>query len=212
MEYSYIVWDFNGTLLNDVKIGIESINCLLSRRNLPTLENVEAYRKVFGFPIIDYYRRVGLPVEEEGYPALAIEWVEEYKSRHPELQEGALELLTRFRDAGIPQVLLSATERNMLLGQLEDFGIREFFEEVLGLDNIHAESKLEIARNWRKTHCKANLLYIGDTEHDLQTATVLGADCILVANGHENKESLLRYGVPVVDSLRDILPVLTGEF
>lgn len=208
-QYAYVVWDFNGTLLNDVMTGIESINCLLRRRNLPTVDSVEQYRQVFGFPIIDYYRRLGLPVEEEGYPALAVEWVEEYLSRTPRLYDGVTKILTKIRDVGIPQIILSATELDMLRGQLKSLGIAEYFDEVLGLDNIHAESKLEIAREWRARIGDGKVLYFGDTGHDVQAAEALGAECILVAQGHESKEKLLQYGVPVVDSLWDLHEFLT---
>jgi len=38
---------------------IQSANALLERYDLPRLGSVEAYRALFGFPIIDYYRRLG---------------------------------------------------------------------------------------------------------------------------------------------------------
>ena len=57
MKYSHIIWDFNGTILDDVSIGIEAINMLLLRRGLKTIDSVDEYRRIFGFPIKDYYRR-----------------------------------------------------------------------------------------------------------------------------------------------------------
>ena len=54
MKYSHVLWDFNGTLLDDVGIGMDSINALLRPRKIPTLDSREAYRKVFRFPIEEY--------------------------------------------------------------------------------------------------------------------------------------------------------------
>ncbi|HBL83341.1 MAG: hypothetical protein A2Y17_05365 [Clostridiales bacterium GWF2_38_85] len=53
MKYTHIIWDFNGTILNDVDAGIKSINTLLARRQLPLLESVDAYKNIFTFPILD---------------------------------------------------------------------------------------------------------------------------------------------------------------
>ena len=59
MKYTNIIWDWNGTLLNDTELSIKCINTLLKRRSLPLL-SAEQYREVFGFPIREYYQRIGL--------------------------------------------------------------------------------------------------------------------------------------------------------
>ena len=57
MKYKNVVWDWNGTLLNDVKVGVNTLNDMLGRRGLPLL-SVEDYKEKFGFPVIDFYDRV----------------------------------------------------------------------------------------------------------------------------------------------------------
>ena len=52
-----VIWDFNGTLVDDVSLAVRSINVELGRRGLP-LVTVDSYRKVFGFPMADYYVRL----------------------------------------------------------------------------------------------------------------------------------------------------------
>ena len=75
-RYTHIIWDFNGTILDDVQLGIRCVNTMLSKRGLPVLPDVEAYRQVFGFPIEAYYRRLGFDFEKEDYhTVLAPEWV-----------------------------------------------------------------------------------------------------------------------------------------
>ena len=51
-----IVWDWNGTLLNDVNLCFECINRLLVSKNLDPLINLSAYRDIFEFPIQNYYK------------------------------------------------------------------------------------------------------------------------------------------------------------
>ena len=53
MKYKNVVWDWNGTLLNDVKVGVNTLNDMLGRRGLPLL-SVEDYKEKFGFPVKQY--------------------------------------------------------------------------------------------------------------------------------------------------------------
>jgi phosphoglycolate phosphatase len=192
MKYTHIIWDFNGTLFNDVDAGIKAVNEMLSQRGLPTLDSKDDYRKVFKFPIIDYYKDLGFDFEKEPYEVLAPIWVDLYNkySKESTLQPEAQNALEYFKALEIPQVLLSATEREMLMGQTDSLNISGYFEEILGLDNIHAYSKEEIAKRWRAEHPSANPLVIGDTEHDAAVARAIGADCFLVANGHGERARL----------------------
>lgn len=209
--YSCIIWDFNGTILDDVGIGIESINSLLSARGLPIIECRADYQKLFRFPIVEYYADLGLDVKE--YDALAVEWVEQYLSRldGAPLHAQIVSVLDWVRSQGITQVILSATEQRQLLGQVKALGIVEYFESVLGLDNIHAASKVEMALRWKNEAERGNLLLIGDTDHDLQTARALGADCVLVSYGHQSRKALERLGVPVFDSAQELIPHISAQ-
>ncbi|MBO5883248.1 MAG: HAD hydrolase-like protein [Clostridia bacterium] len=191
MDIKYCIWDFNGTLLDDVEIGIISVNQLLQERDLPTLSCKEDYYKVFGFPIIDYYRRLGFDFEKEPYEKIAPLWVALYLEnvKRAGLFSDVEETLKKIKRCGIRQIIISATEQNMLNEQLKSLGIDGFFDDALGLDNIHAGSKLDIAKEWRKKHC-GKAIFIGDTDHDAETAKLLGAECYLVARGHQSREYL----------------------
>ncbi len=199
----YCIWDFNGTILDDVRTGIDSVNHLLAARGLPLIESEDDYRAVFRFPIQGYYRRLGFDFEAEPYEVIAPLWVEQYLSRVAEapVHEGVVALLEAFRAHGVKQVILSATEQTMLRGQLEGLGLASYFEEILGLDNIHAASKLALAEAWRAAHPGATAIFLGDTDHDVETAAAMGAECFLIARGHQSAEYLRSTGVPVYDSL-----------
>ena len=210
MKYTHIIWDFNGTLFADIDAGIVSVNTMLKERSLPEIPSVEAYREVFRFPVIDYYRDVGFDFETEPFDVLAPIWIELYNknSANAPLQEYAKETLEEFKRLGIPQLLLSATEINMLKGQLKTLGITAYFDEIMGLDNIHANSKKAIALDWAEKNPNARPLFIGDSLHDAEVASAVGADCVLVANGHQSRARLEPCGFPVYDSLGDMLRTL----
>ncbi len=184
--FTTILWDFNGTLLDDVATGMESVNPMLAARGLPVIPSREAYHTLFRFPIIDYYRLLGFDVEDGKYDVLASEWVERYNEnvKHASLYPGAAKLLGRIRSTGTPQVILSATERNMLEGQLASLGIRGYFDEVIGMDDIYAYSKTERGVRWMEARRPGRAVLIGDTPHDRDTARAMGIAFLPVAQGH----------------------------
>ncbi|NLK38742.1 MAG: HAD family hydrolase [Clostridiales bacterium] len=210
MKYTHIIWDFNGTLLNDVKIGIETVNHLLEKRRLKTLQSAEEYRKVFCFPVKEYYRKLGFDFESESYEVLAVEWVEQYLIREKDisLYPGAVEVLEKINDAGLEQVILSATESAMLNKQLRALNIDCYFSEILGLDNIYAHSKAEMAKEWAMNRKNLRALMVGDTVHDCEVAQYAGFDCILISHGHHSSDRLRLCGVPAISSLDEILNYL----
>ncbi|MBQ8140407.1 MAG: HAD family hydrolase [Clostridia bacterium] len=213
MIYTHIIWDFNGTLFDDVEAGILSVNKMLSDRGLKTISDKEAYRRVFKFPIIDYYKDIGFDFDAEPYEVLAPIWVELYNkySLDSRLHEGAAEMLEYFKREGVTQILLSATELNMLKGQIKYLGIERCFETVLGLGNIHAYSKRELAVEWRRKNPEARPLVIGDTEHDFDVARAIDAECVLVCNGHQSRDILEKYGCKLCDDLYNVMEWLKSK-
>lgn len=211
MKYTHVIWDFNGTVLDDVAIGIRAINTMLTQRGLVPIADVEQYRAVFDFPVKEYYRSLGLDVENEDFDTvLAPEWVRLYRAHdaNAPLYPAVASMTATLRAAGLSQSILSATERNMLHAQLEARGATGWFDEIWGNDSIHAYGKEGLAAAWRAAHPSARAVLIGDTTHDHAVARVIGADCILVAAGHHSAERLGACGVPVVDALTDCLPFL----
>ena len=210
MKYTHILWDFNGTIINDVETGIISLNTLLKRRNMPTIDSVEQYHSVFTFPITKYYENVGFDFSVEPYDKLAVEWVKENEIniRKARLCDGAKEALEFFKSKNIPQTVLSATEVNYLRGHIEHLGISDYFEEILGLDNIHAESKVKLGTDWIKRHPDAIPLMIGDTVHDAEVARNIGCDCVLCATGHQSLETISKAGVSTFRGLKGLIASL----
>lgn len=210
MRYSRVIWDFNGTLLDDVAVCIHSADTLLARYSLPPIATVERYHEVFGFPVIDYYRRVGFDFDRLDFKTVADEWVALYldEVERAPLRAGISKTVREITRRGLPQTVLSMTEQKMLLHQLDLVGMREAFDEVVGLDNVYASSKLALAAAWREEHPGEHPLYIGDTLHDAESAGIIGADCLLLTGGHESASSLASSGLPLLTSPQEILAYL----
>ncbi|HAH08028.1 MAG TPA: hypothetical protein DCM05_16130 [Elusimicrobia bacterium] len=210
-----VLWDFNGTLLDDAHLCLECLNELLRRRGRPGL-SFERYREVFDFPVVDFYERIGFDFSKESFEVPAQEWVELYHERvwtQARLHEGALDVLKALAAAGWTQGVLSAYQRGMLEKLLAHLGIRAFFDPVLGLDDHYAASKVELGRGWIASSGLApeSLVLVGDTLHDLETARAMGIRCVLVARGYQVKSRLLGKDVPVLDDIRQVAGELLGR-
>jgi phosphoglycolate phosphatase len=201
-----VVWDFNGTLIDDVSLAVRSINRMLSRRGLPAL-SMEAYRRVFGFPLAEYYRAIGFELAAETMGGLADEFHEGYLPGLFDcpLHEGVEELLRRIDCAAIPQFVLSAMEEESLSAALRRLGIEGLFAGVYGLNHRLADSKIERGRELldRFEIPPESSLLIGDTDHDADVAAALGMSVALVAKGHQNAERLRALG-PVFEEFADL--------
>lgn len=211
MKYTHVIWDFNGTILSDMQIGINATNRMLAARGLPTIRSLSHYRELFEFPVEKYYRRLGFDFEKEDYKTqLAPEWVALYNasSKEAPLFEGVRALTAALRAAGVRQSILSASERGMMCAQLREREALELFDEIWGTDSIHAYGKMALADAWRVAHADASAVLIGDTIHDFEVAQRMGVDCILVAAGHQSYERLCACGVPVVQDLAECAELL----
>jgi phosphoglycolate phosphatase len=203
-----IVWDWNGTLLNDQAICLESINVLLKNRALPQLTD-ELYREVFGFPVQDYYTRIGFDFEKEPFEVPAHEFIAEFSERLPQcpLHLDAERALSTFKYMGLKQVILSAMEQEKLTQSVANLNIEEYFEKITGLNHDYATSKSQLGIEMLaelKIKPKEALL-IGDTIHDFEVAQKLGCKCVLIAEGHQSLHRLKATGVPVFESLNQLL-------
>jgi phosphoglycolate phosphatase len=207
-KYSHVIWDWNGTLLNDAEWCVSVINTMLGKRGLKTFANIHEYHGVFSFPVIEYYRKIGFDFEREPFADLAVEYIDAYYKGNFDLHINAENVLRQIQNKGINQIILSASEINNLHSQITPFGIAQYFDEILGISDIYAGSKTEIALDFMRAAGIKRALLIGDTEHDFETAQVLGTDCVLIASGHQSRERLLTLGVPVLNEISEIMELL----
>lgn len=207
-EYTNVIWDWNGTLFNDVKWCFKILNTMLAKRGLRIIDNISEYKNIFCFPIIEYYIKAGFSFEKEPFDEIAKEFILLYHSKNSgncSLYTGAEEVLKVISNKHISQVILSASEIGNLLSQVNCFNIKGYFNDILGISNIYANSKIEIGLDYIKRNKAANAVLIGDTVHDYETAKAMGTDCILISAGHQSRESLLSCNVPVLNDITDVL-------
>ena len=206
-QYKHIIWDWNGTLLNDGWLFVDVMNSILRQRKMETI-TLEKYREIFGFPVKDYYIKLGFDLEKEPFEECGLEFIKEYENRRyeAELYPETSFLLTKLRAAGISHSILSAQHQNLLDDLVQFYNIRHHFIKIIGLNNHYAHSKIENGISWiKKLHLDSKkILMIGDTDHDFEAAKAMGIDCFLLSHGHNCFTRLKKTGARVFHSLNDI--------
>lgn len=213
---THVVWDWNGTLLDDLHCCVEVANRLLAEYGLPAIDGVRGYQAVFRFPIADYYADLGFDTSPGGnFVAAAHRYLELYgtASTRCGLHPGARESLAALHGAGVRQVVISASHHDNLLKQITPFGLDRWLDGAHGIEDIYAASKAGVARRWlEETGADpARVVFVGDSEHDFEIADALGARCVLFSRGHHARDHLARLGAPVVDDLAEVAVLATGE-
>ena len=208
MRYKHIIWDWNGTLLNDRWLCVEGINQALIKRGLNPISE-DQYRNIFTFPVKDYYKRLGFDFEKEPFEVAGDEFVDYYgKNFHKaKLQKGTRNLLRKIQSKSISQSILSAAMERYLLDWIKVHKLQNYFLEIVGIDNQYANGKIEegIKLINKLPYQKEDIAMIGDTNHDSDVAEELNIACILIDHGHVNNKRLKKTGRAVVSNLMDVI-------
>lgn len=206
MKYKNILWDWNGTILNDTPVAFEATNILLKKYRYPTI-TLEYYRDNVDTPIVNFYSKI-FDLKKHSMEMLDNEWCVLYNelSYKIGLHNGVENILDIFKNQNCKQVVLSAFRTDAILKYADKFGVEHYFENILGTDNIVMESKTLRGKKYMQENSFApeNTLYIGDTVHDYETAAALGTDCVLLSCGQQSPKLLHQCGATVCDSFEKL--------
>jgi phosphoglycolate phosphatase len=203
MDPKLLIWDWNGTIVDDTDLCLEIENELLRERGMREITKAW-YLTHFRFPVRAYYLEMGYTFREESFETVAGVFMDRYRARFSEcaLRRGVTDVLDAAKRRGITQTLLSVTRQDDLLKQARAFGTAGYFSEIIGQDDSLCVSKIDRAKAYmrRLGIAPEDALFIGDTDHDAETANAVGCPYVLLAGGHQSREVLLRCGAPVYDS------------
>ena len=202
----YLFLDFNGTVLNDVDLCLNLLNEMLVLKNHKPL-NLTQYKNVFTFPIIEYYKKAGFDFNGYTFKELADVFIVEYTRRNETeafIFDDFWYLIEELRKIGYKVVLCSASKKVLLVEQLKYFGILEAFDDVIGLDDHFAVSKLELAKQYIKERDidLLNSYFVGDTTHDAEVGAECGLNVVLINRGHQSNEVLNSTNKPILSSFK----------
>lgn len=211
MKYKHVIWDWNGTLLNDVQLGHRLLNYLQKLKGVKTASFVE-YRKMFTFPITEFYKRAGLFKDDKSFYKLADIWIKEYDEGVKEcfLHEEAEDVLENLMDKGVTHSILTASLESMALAQLKSYGIDKYFTAVTGKQDYYASGKSELIEKHLKKieYAPEEIIFVGDTLHDMEIANNIGCDHIIVENGHQDVKDLPDQDITTASNLSEVAAII----
>lgn len=207
MVVRVVCWDWNGTLLDDVDRCLGAMNHVLAAYGLATIADVEAYRASFGFPVADFYARQGITPAQFRDAADLYLRVLDSSARTAHLRPDARETMRLLDERGVRQVLASATLSDLLHEQLRPFELADRFEAVLSITDPYAASKHDVIAAWvdRAGVDPADMLMVGDTNHDRDIAHALGARFVHFGCGHQHLADAQADRIGELRSLLDLL-------
>ncbi|MBQ1388721.1 MAG: HAD family hydrolase [Clostridia bacterium] len=213
MKYNTIIWDYNGTIIDDAPISVEAENIVMSSYGRQEI-SLELYRQECVMPIEIFYRKV-YDMDGIDFNDMAVRFMENYdKLVHKATAfSDVKELIKMCHDNGIRQGVISGFETSHLISGLKSFGLDGYFDFMSGADDHSCGDKSERAVAVAKKYGveTQKTLFIGDMYHDYETADKIGADCVLIARGHQGAQPLRNHGnVIVLDNAQPLIDMIFG--
>lgn len=208
----HIVWDFNGTLLNDVPLAVMADNEVFRQLGLPLTITEEDYRRHMTAPVRDFYTALGVDLTVHSYDLITRIWLPIFNAGvlSAGLAPGALQCVKALHAAGATQSVLSASYEPTLIAQCGALGLTPYMAAIDGLEDESAERKTAIGkRQMKRLGLRGgDCALVGDLYADAELAAALGAACVLVPWGHSSRERLVPAGVPIADSFAELEKIL----
>ncbi|MFG1817689.1 HAD family hydrolase [Kribbella sp. NPDC049174] len=210
---SHVVWDWNGTLLNDNDAVLAAVNAVcvdFGRGNLTWAE----WQAVYARPMrVSYEQILQRPLDDEEWARVDKLYYEQYDAllHTCDLATGVHAELTRWSESGRTQSLLSMWFHARLVPTIEQFGLTGYFSRVDGLaGDVGGGSKSDSLVRHLEAQAldPAGVVLIGDVVDDAVAAQAAGTSCILVNTGAMTRAALETTGIPVTNSVQEALHLL----
>ncbi len=210
MKYKYILWDWNGTLLDDVYASLYAVNDLLEMYKKSPI-TIEQYYSYVDTPIYKFYERI-FDLKVVTMDVIKPLFGKFYRQHEDsiKLADRAEELLIKCKENGVKQYILSAAHIDDLSHYAKRLNVYDVFEKIEAATDYEAGSKIDRAKALMQSQGidPAECVMIGDTLHDLDTAKALGVDCILYSKGHTSYDVLKKYSDTVCTSFEEIEKII----
>ncbi len=204
MTIELVIWDYNGTLTEDLSRFAKAVNLFLSQCGVSpaTEEEVACYDgDIWGF----YRQRsIDLPQAEIGKRVFDIY---ANSSAPLYLRPGAIETLERVSQ---PQMLVTKHPAALTENEIDELGIRKYFSQIVS----GVSDKTMVLRQLyedRKIH-PSHSVVIGDRGEDIKEGQLAGNRTIAIP-GYHPRHILERHQPDyIVDSLPEVYACLKSNF
>ncbi|MBQ8931293.1 MAG: HAD family hydrolase [Ruminiclostridium sp.] len=203
MKYKAVIFDLDGTLLNTLSDLADSANHVLSELSLPT-HDYESYKYFVGNGIPKLIERC-LPADRQELHSKALSMFSEYYALHSKDKtapyDDIKELLYSLSEKGLKLGVITNKAHDIAVKVVEEYFGRDIFGCIRGLDDsIKAKPDPSGALSVMKCLgvTPSDVLYIGDSGVDMQTAKNAGFTPLGVLWGFRKKDELIENGAEYI--------------
>lgn len=212
------VFDWNGTLLNDMEATHIATNASLAYFGKGPITR-EQEQEHFTFPLIHFYEKMGISVDQYLEHAEAVgnlfNRVYTEESAKCGLREGTIELLEWLKKNNVVCTVLSNHRDALLALDVERHGIAGYFDSISGNKNpatiVQGLSKQVRLEAYLKDSGLAaeKAFIIGDSHEEPELARRLGLTSISISGGLMTPARLAKVGADFrVDSMTQVHPIV----
>jgi phosphoglycolate phosphatase-like HAD superfamily hydrolase len=216
----HIVWDWNGTLFDDLDIVVASVNVSLRSVGAPPID-ADIYREVYQRPLHRFYEALlGRPVLPDEMAAIDRDFHDAYHALLDQARltvdaRGAVDLVAR---RGATQSVLSMWWHDRLVPAVRFFELEDRMLAVDGHRGAPGASKIDhLARHVEQLAAlfpgrveRAGVVAIGDVTDDADAARAVGVGCVLYDGGSQPRAALEATGWPVAATLVEAVELALG--
>lgn len=209
----HVVWDWNGTLYDDLHIVVDAVNASLAELGEPPIDE-EAYRDHYTRPVRRFYEALlERPVAVDEFALIDRVFHDTYGASLDQagLAVDAADAVNQVSVAST-QSLLSMWRHDSLVDYVARLGLASYMTRIDGNRSTADASKAGAMEQHVTTLIAEGsigdrnaVLVIGDGLDDAHSAAAAGVDCVLYAGGTHHRRELDQAGVPVADTLTQAL-------
>lgn len=211
-----VVYDWNGTLLDDIDISFECFRITMDMLGAKT-PTVEEYIEFYDIPIGNLYVAAGVPREvfverrDEIYHAFFSNYAE--RAHKAKIRLHAPDTLLSIQNGGAKQIIVSNDLSEQISHQLDRLNIKPFISEVLAFSNMESRKvpKGELLQQYMKKEGAPahKTVIVGDVVEEISIARDLGLVSVAITGGYVS-EARLRAAGPdhLIHSLAELEPIL----
>jgi len=200
---THLVWDWNGTLLDDLHLVVSSTNAAFASVGGRPVDSDE-HRRQFRRPVAEFYAEIlKRAIDDEEFGQLDRIFHDAYRLglTSTTLADDALAAIKSWPGS---QSLLSMWFHRELVPAVETYGLAGIFARVDGLrTEIGGDLKAgHLARHLAELQVAGDrVVLIGDSLDDAAAAASVGGAAVLYTGGFTHPARLRASGLPVADTL-----------
>ncbi len=212
----HLIWDWNGTLFDDLHIVVDAVNASLAAIGIDMTIDADDYRDHYQRPVRAFYdAMLERPITDEQWATVNVRFHDVYMNLVPQARPtvDALGATTEVSRRGLTQSILSMWSHTLLGPTVDRYGLGAAMLAVRGSDDARGEPKADLLRRHLaelNINGDQKVVMVGDTFDDAAAASAVGIRCVFYDGGSHHREDLEKTGVPVAGSLIEALEIARG--